>query len=98
MTWLKYLFYLLLFIAMVGFSVLFSVQNDTQVSLDLLVWKFSEHRLALWVLAAFAVGGIAGLMISAVAILHLRTIRLRLQRRLSRAEAELQKLRATAAG
>ena len=97
MTTLKYLLVLIFILVILAFSVLFSVQNDVRVPLDLLVWRFGEHRLALWVLSAFTLGGLFGLLVSSMAIIHLRTARMRLNRHLRAAEAEVQQLRVAAA-
>ena len=69
---------------MLVLGALFAVQNDAAVPLDLLVVSFGEQRVALWVLLAFALGGVLGILTSLGIILRLRTQLLTANRRLSR--------------
>ncbi len=81
-------------LAMVGVGMLFALQNTTPVSLDLLVYSFEPRSLALWVLCAFALGGIAGMLISSFITLRQRSALNSSRRQLARARGELQRLRA----
>ncbi|MBT8147080.1 MAG: DUF1049 domain-containing protein [Gammaproteobacteria bacterium] len=54
-------FLLLVFFASIGFSFL----NTTPVSLSLGVWTFAPQPVAVWVVAAFALGGALGLLFGA---------------------------------
>lgn len=83
-------------LAMVGVGVLFALQNKAPVPLDLLVYTFEPQSLALWVLSAFALGGIAGMLVSSVILLRMRTSLGSSRRQLDRTRAELEKLRAAA--
>ena len=65
--------YFLIALAMLALGALFAVQNEAAVPLDLLVVYLPERSVALWVLLAFAAGGIAGLLTSLGIILRLRT-------------------------
>lgn len=56
---LVWFFLLLVFFAGIGFSFL----NTTPVPLSLGVWTFSPQPVAIWVVAAFALGGFLGLLI-----------------------------------
>ena len=84
---------LLLVLAMLAVGVLFALQNKEPVALDLLVYTFAPHSLALWVLAAFTLGGVAGMLASSLVILRLRTARANANRQLQRANTELDRLR-----
>lgn len=84
---------LLLFAAVLLLGILFSIQNTATAPLDLLVIQFSEQRVALWVLAAFALGGFIGMAISLLSILRLKSDILLLSRKVKKREAELGKLR-----
>ena len=53
-----WIFLLLVFFAGIGFSFL----NTTPVPLSLGVWTFSPQPVAIWVVAAFALGGFLGLL------------------------------------
>ena len=43
-------------------GVLFALRNSLPVSLDLLVYTFGPQSIALWILVAFALGGLLGMM------------------------------------
>ncbi|MEE4191829.1 MAG: LapA family protein [Halieaceae bacterium] len=89
MQYLRNLFYFLIAVAMLALGALFAVQNEATVPLDLLVVYLPERSVALWVLLAFAVGGVAGLLASLGIILRQRTA-------LASARRKLDKLRAQA--
>lgn len=74
-------------VAMVVLGALFAVQNEARVPLDLLVVYLPERSVALWVLLAFAVGGITGLLTSLGIILRLRTRLMAANRRLAKQAA-----------
>jgi len=59
-------------IAMVAIGVLFALQNKAPVPLDLLVYTFEPQSLALWVLGAFAIGGVLGMLVSSVLLVKTR--------------------------
>lgn len=73
MNLLKNFLYFLLALAMLALGALFAVQNEARVPLDLLVVLLPERSVALWVLLAFAAGGVAGLLTSLGIVLRLRT-------------------------
>ena len=85
---LKYLAVLVLLAVVLAFGVLFSVQNVATAPLDLLIIQFSEQKVALWVLAAFALGGVLGIMVSSVAIMRLKARIMLLQRKLKKANKD----------
>ncbi len=88
----RWLAYLLLVMVLV-FGVLFTVQNTATAPLDLFLIQLPEQRVALWLLLSFALGGAIGMLI---VMLPLKSRLLLLQRKLSRQERELSKLRSTA--
>lgn len=75
------------------FGIFFSVQNDTPVPLDLLMLQLPEQAVALWILLAFALGGILGLAITSVTVMRLRSRNALLQRRLDKRQQELNQLK-----
>lgn len=83
---------IVLLIVVLAFGVLFSMQNTDKAALDLLVIQLPEQRVSLWVLLAFVVGGVAGLLVSSAAMIRLKSQSLLLQRRLDKREKELTKL------
>ena len=70
MRWLRQGLTLLLAVGAVAVGGLFSLQNTQAVPLDLIVFRLSAQPIAIWVLAALAVGVAAGL--GAGALLALR--------------------------
>lgn len=87
-TFKRILLGLLLLLVML-FGILFSIQNSDRASLDLLVLQLPEQRVSLWVLAAFALGGMIGMLLSMSAILRLKSRLLIAENRLQRREKEL---------
>ncbi len=67
-------------------GMLFAVQNTALVPLDLLVIQLAERSLALWVLLAFAVGGVIGMLTCMGLVLRLRTALMQANRKLRAAE------------
>ena len=93
MKLLRKLLFVAVALAMVALGVLFAVQNETLVPLDLLVYRFDPHSLALWILLAFALGGVLGLLMSSAIMLRQRASLGAVRRQLTRARAEADKLR-----
>ncbi|MDX1733894.1 MAG: LapA family protein [Halioglobus sp.] len=93
MKLLRNLLTVLVVLAMVGVGVLFSLQNKTPVPLDLLVYTFEPQSLALWILGAFALGGVLGLVISSAIMVRLRASLGASKRQLERTRTELARLR-----
>ncbi len=94
MRQIKRLLVFVLLLCVLLFGVLFSVQNTETVTLDLLFVQLPMQRVALWVLLAFALGGVVGMVISVSAILSLKSRNLLLQRKLLKTQKELAALRA----
>ncbi|MEQ9464652.1 MAG: lipopolysaccharide assembly protein LapA domain-containing protein [Haliea sp.] len=84
---------LLVILAMVAVGVLFALQNHQPVALDLLVHEFAPRSLALWLLAALALGGVLGLLASSIIILRLRGGLAIARRKLEKSKLELDRLR-----
>ncbi|MEZ5571377.1 MAG: LapA family protein [Halioglobus sp.] len=75
-------------------GVLFAVQNKEPVPLDILVYTFDPQSLALWILIAFAIGGVLGMLVSSVILVRTRATLGMCRRQLDRAREEASKLRA----
>ena len=90
MRWLRQGLTLLLAVGAVAAGGLFSLQNTEEISLNLMVVQLPAQPVAIWVLAALAVGVVIGLGTgSLLAIKRSATIRrLRKQRDLLLAAAE----------
>ena len=93
MKFLRNLLTVVIVLATVAVGVLFALQNKVPVPLDLLVYTFEPRSLALWVLAAFAVGGVLGMLISSVILVRMQASLATVKRQLARARAEADKLR-----
>jgi lipopolysaccharide assembly protein A len=93
MKLLRNLLYIAIVVAMAGLGVLFALQNEMPVPLDLLVVTFEPRSLALWLLIAFAMGGILGMLMSSALVVRTRAALSSANRQLTRNRAELDKLR-----
>lgn len=90
---LKRVFAFLILAVVAIYGVFFAIQNTDTAPLDLLIIQLPEQRIALWVILAFAIGGIIGMLLSAAAILRLKSQGLLLQRKLDKNQRELAALR-----
>ncbi|MCB1700447.1 MAG: LapA family protein [Pseudomonadales bacterium] len=95
---LRHIITLIILLAAVALGVLFALQNTQLVPLDLLVYSFEPRSLALWVLSAFALGGVAGLVVSSAYMLQSRAALGSARRQLARARTELDRQGATEPG
>jgi uncharacterized membrane protein YciS (DUF1049 family) len=95
MKFLRKILTILIVLATIGVGVLFALQNKVPVPLDLLVYTFEPRSLALWVLAAFALGGLLGMLISSVIMVRMRASLGSSKRQLAKARTEVDKLRAS---
>lgn len=93
MKLLRKLITLVLVLATAAVGVLFALQNEMPVPLDMLVYTFEPRSLALWVLSAFAVGGVVGMVMSSVILVRQRAALARANRQLVKSRAEVDKLR-----
>lgn len=96
MRWIRRALIAILLLLVLIFGLLFSLQNVQSVPLDLIAMQLHERPLAVWLLAAFALGGLAGLAASSLALVKLQANRYRLLRRLETCERELSELRGSA--
>jgi uncharacterized membrane protein YciS (DUF1049 family) len=95
MKFLRKILTILIVLATIGVGVLFALQNKVPVPLDLLVYTFEPRSLALWVLAAFALGGLLGMLISSVIMVRMQASLGSSKRQLAKARTEVDKLRAS---
>lgn len=70
MRWLRQGLTLLLAVGAVAVGGLFSLQNTYEVPLDLIIFQLPAQPVAIWVLAALAVGVAVGLATSALLALR----------------------------
>jgi uncharacterized membrane protein YciS (DUF1049 family) len=83
----------LVVLAMTGIGMLFALQNTVPVPLDVLIYSFEPRSLALWVLAAFALGGLAGIILTSFITLRQRAALASTRRQLARTRSELERQR-----
>ena len=97
MKFLRKLITVVVVLAALAVGMLFALQNKTAVPLDLLVYTFEPRSLALWVLSAFAIGGILGMLACSTLMLRQRASLGAANRRLARSREEVGKLQDAAA-
>jgi putative membrane protein len=97
MKLLRNLLTILVVLATLSVGVLFALQNKLPVSLDLLVYTFEPQSLAVWVLGAFAFGGILGMLVSSLILVRTRASLVSCKRQLDKTRGELSKLREASA-
>lgn len=73
MSWLKNLITIVLGLIVIGIGILFTIHNTDQVAIDLVFFQLPEASLSLWLIAAFVLGALSGVMISLLAIMSLKT-------------------------
>jgi lipopolysaccharide assembly protein A len=83
----------LIILVMVGVGVLFALQNTALVPLDVLVYRFEARSLALWVLLAFAAGGVIGMLTFTGIVVRQRGSLRSANRHLAKARTEVDALR-----
>ena len=93
MKLLRYFFTVAIILATLAAGVLFALQNKLAVPLDLLVYTFELQSIALWILLAFTLGGILGMIISSIILMRTRVSLRSSRRQLDKAQEELSKLR-----
>jgi len=93
MKLLRNLLTVLIVLATLVAGVLFALQNKIPVPLDLLFYTFAPQSIALWILVAFALGGLLGMIVSAAILVRTRASLGSCRRQLDRTVAELGTLR-----
>ena len=93
MRLLRNLLTVLIVLVTLVIGVLFALQNKVPVPLDLLVYTFEPQSLALWILLAFVLGGLLGMMVSSAILVRTRASLGTCKRQLEKARIEVDKLR-----
>ncbi len=93
MNLLRKILLLAVLLIVLAVGVLFAVQNEVLVPLDLLVYRFEAHSLALWLLLAFALGGVLGLLASSLILVRQRASLGSTRRQLEKTRSEVDRLR-----
>lgn len=93
MKFMRKIITVLIVLATLAVGMLFALQNKTPVPLDLLVYTLEPRSVALWVLLAFAVGGLLGMLACSAIVLRQRASLGSARRRLDKSRAEVGRLR-----
>ena len=93
MRWARRLITLVILLFVLAAGLLFSLQNAVSVPVDLLVYQTAERPISVWLLVAFTLGGVAGLVVGSAAVVRVQASRLRLRRQLDACERELAQLK-----
>jgi putative membrane protein len=83
---------LILILVLAG-GLLFSLQNGTSVPVDLLVYQTADRPISVWLLVAFTLGGVLGMVVGSAALVRVQGSRMRLRRQLEACEKELAQLK-----
>jgi len=94
MAGLQKILIVLLVLVLVLVALVFSLNNQTAVSLNLLLFETQPHGVALWIVMAFVIGALFGILMTFVATFRSAVSRRALRKRLDRAERALEKSRA----
>jgi uncharacterized integral membrane protein len=92
-NWLKNLITIVLGLIVIGIGILFTIHNTDQVAIDLVFFQLPEASVSLWLIAAFVLGALCGILLSTLVILSLKTRLRSSQRKVMTFRKELDKLR-----
>ena len=90
MKFLRNMLFFVLLGAVLILGVWFAMENPAAVPLDLLVVQLSARSIALWVLLAFAIGGVVGMCINIALVVRLKAALMLSNRRLEEARQEAE--------
>lgn len=96
MRTLRRLLQILLAIVVIVFGVLFSLQNQAVISVDLLLPQVFQQTTAFWVLGSFAAGVLLSLLVFSLLFLKTQQRNVRLALKLKSLQRELAKFEADA--
>jgi uncharacterized integral membrane protein len=96
MLFLKRLLILLILALIFVSAIFFTLRNQAPVPLSLLVVDLAERPVAFWVLSAFVIGGITGMLTCVTMFLRLKKSELLTRRKLRQSMDEVGKLRGSA--
>jgi len=98
MRTLRRLLAIVLAIIVIVFGVMFSLQNQTLVTVDLLLPQVFQQTTAFWVLASFAAGVLLSLVVFSLLFLQAQQRNVRLNLKVNALRRQLAKLEADARG
>ena len=94
MAGLQKILIVLLVLILVLLALVFSLNNQMAVSLNFLLFETQPHGVAVWVIMAFVIGALFGVLMTLLATFKTAVSRRSLKKRLDRAEQALEKSRA----
>lgn len=80
----------LVVILLIFFALVFSLNNQVQVSLNFLVFQTPAFGVAIWLISAFVVGGVLGVALTSLVAVRQSVARRQLARRLEKTERALE--------
>jgi uncharacterized membrane protein YciS (DUF1049 family) len=94
MAGLQKVLLILLVLFLVLVALVFSLNNQMEVSLNFLIFQTQPHGVAMWIIMAFVIGALVGVLITMLATVRKSVSRRNLEKRLARTEQALEKSRA----
>lgn len=94
MAGLQKILIILLVLVLVLLALVFSLNNQMAVSLNFLLFETQPHGVAVWIIMAFVIGALVGVLMTMLATVRTSVSRRALKKRLDRAEQALEKSRA----
>lgn len=93
MAGLQKVLLILLVLFLVLVALVFSLNNQMAVSLNFLLFETQPHGVAVWIIMAFVIGALIGVLITMLATVRTSVSRHNLEKRLARTEQALEKSR-----
>ncbi|MGC3872841.1 LapA family protein [Halomonas sp. GXIMD04776] len=93
MRWLKGLLLAIILLVVLLLGILFAVNNQQALPLNLIWMELPPASLSLWLLVALAIGVLLGMLAMSGVYLRLRTLLTRAQRHNQQQRKELDRLR-----
>lgn len=85
---------ILLVLVLILLALVFSLNNQMAVSLNFLLFETQPQGVAVWIIMAFVIGALFGVLMTMLATVRTSVSRRTLKKRLDRAEQALEKSRA----
>lgn len=96
MGWLRKALIILVAVVVLLAGLVFSLNNQVQVSLNFVVFHTPALGVAFWIILSFVAGGLFGVLFTSLLAVRHSMTRRRLQRQLGHAEKALQRHRSEA--
>ena len=94
MAGLQKILIVLLVLVLVLLALVFSLNNQMAVPLNFLVFETRPYSVAMWIILAFVLGALIGVLMATLATVKAKVSRRSLQKKLARTEQILEKERA----